>query len=50
VSTAKFVAGGALGLSEQGAYHAAVSGVRCDDSTRERLRAIDDAFDWRAVA
>ena len=30
-------------------YDNALAGVLCDEATRERLRALGDAFDWEAA-
>jgi aminodeoxyfutalosine deaminase len=38
-----------LGLTPQQMYDNALAGVLCDEATRERLRALGDAFDWEAA-
>jgi len=38
-----------LGLTAQQMYDNALAGVLCDEATRERLRALGDAFDWEAA-
>jgi aminodeoxyfutalosine deaminase len=39
-----------LGHTPRDMYEHALSGVFCDDGTKERLRAIGDAFDWEVAA
>ena len=42
-----YAAAEALGVPPRAAYEAGVAGALCDEETRERLRAIGDAHDWR---
>jgi aminodeoxyfutalosine deaminase len=39
-----------LGADPRELYFAGVEGALCDDATRERLRAIGEAYDWSAVS
>jgi len=38
-----------LGLHPREAFAAGVAGALCDDETRDRLRAVGDAYDWDAL-
>ncbi|HEU6446237.1 MAG TPA: hypothetical protein VFL61_14375, partial [Gaiellaceae bacterium] len=42
-------AAAALGVDPRRAYENALAGALCDDATRERLRAIGEAFDWGSL-
>jgi aminodeoxyfutalosine deaminase len=44
--TRDYEAAASLGLSPRAAYEAGVCGAFCDDATRERLRAIGNAYAW----
>jgi aminodeoxyfutalosine deaminase len=39
----------ALGLDPREFYAAGLEGALCDEATKERLRAVNDAFEWTAV-
>jgi aminodeoxyfutalosine deaminase len=47
--TRDYEAACSFGLSPQGFYEAGLEGALCDEPTRERLRAIGEAFDWDSV-
>ncbi len=38
-----------LGLDPKALYDAGVEGALCDEETRERLRAIGEAYDWASI-
>jgi aminodeoxyfutalosine deaminase len=38
-----------LGIDPKGVYDAGVQGALCSDASRERLRAIGEAYDWTGV-
>jgi aminodeoxyfutalosine deaminase len=42
-------AAASLGVDPRAAYEAGVEGALCDQATRERLRAVGDAFDWAQI-
>ena len=44
----EYAAATGLGLDPRALYEAGVAGALCDDATRERLRAIGDAYEWPA--
>jgi aminodeoxyfutalosine deaminase len=48
--TTEYERAAALGLDPRAFYEAGVAGALCDDTTRARLRAIGDAYDWAAAA
>jgi aminodeoxyfutalosine deaminase len=39
-----------LGLEPRSFYEAGLEGALCDEPTRDRLRAVGEAFDWEAVS
>jgi aminodeoxyfutalosine deaminase len=41
-----YEAAASLGVSPKAAYEAGVAGALCDEQTRDRLRAIGEAFSW----
>jgi aminodeoxyfutalosine deaminase len=45
--TTDYDAAARLGLSPHAAYEAGLAGALCDAQTKERLRAIGDAYDWQ---
>jgi aminodeoxyfutalosine deaminase len=47
--TADYAAAAQLGVDPRSCYLAGLQGTLCDEQTRDRLRRIDDAFDWSAV-
>jgi aminodeoxyfutalosine deaminase len=42
-------AAASLGVDPRAAYEAGVEGALCNEATRERLRAVGDAFDWAQI-
>ena len=44
--TREYEAAASIGAHPRSAYEAGVAGALCDDVTRDRLRAIDEEFDW----
>jgi aminodeoxyfutalosine deaminase len=48
--TREYAAAAALGVDPRTAYEAGVSGALCDAATRERIRAVGDAFDWAQIS
>jgi len=48
--TREYAAAASLGVDPRTAYEAAVSGALCGEATRERLRAVGDAFDWAQIS
>jgi aminodeoxyfutalosine deaminase len=46
----EYAAAGELGLEPRSFYEAGLEGALCDEPTRERLRAVGEAFDWDAVS
>ncbi|HJW76152.1 MAG TPA: adenosine deaminase [Thermoleophilia bacterium] len=48
--TKDYAAAAHLGVSAREAYEAGLAGALCDEVTRQRLKAIGDAFDWESVA
>jgi aminodeoxyfutalosine deaminase len=48
--TRDYAAATSLGLSPKLFYDAGVAGALCDTPTKERLRAIGEAYDWTAAA
>jgi aminodeoxyfutalosine deaminase len=48
--TREYEAACSLGLDPRTLYEAGVEGALCDTQTKERLRAIADAFDWEGAA
>jgi len=48
--TREYQAAEALGLDPMTLYEAALSGVLCDDDTRQRLVRIGAAYDWESTA
>jgi aminodeoxyfutalosine deaminase len=47
--TREYEAALSLAVDPKALYDAAVRGALCTDETRERLRAVGDAYDWTAV-
>jgi aminodeoxyfutalosine deaminase len=47
--TQDYDAAASLGLDPKTAYEAGVAGALCDEDTRERLREIGEAHDWRPL-
>ena len=47
--TRDYEAATSLGLSPKLFYDAGVVGALCDETTRDRLRAVGDAYDWTVV-
>ncbi|HEX7254372.1 MAG TPA: adenosine deaminase [Gaiellaceae bacterium] len=45
----EYEAAASLGVHPRRAYEDGVAGALCDDETRERLRSIGEAFDWRSL-
>ena len=45
----EYSAAASLGVDPRSAYEAGVEGALCDEATRERLRAVGDAFDWAQI-
>jgi aminodeoxyfutalosine deaminase len=45
----EYAAAGELGLEPKRFYEAGLEGALCDEPTRDRLRAVGEAFDWDAV-
>ena len=45
----EYSAAGSLGVDPRSAYEAGLEGALCDEATRERLRAVGDAFDWAQI-
>lgn len=45
-----YAAAARLGVSAREAYEAGLAGALCDETTRQRLKAIGDAFDWGSLA
>jgi aminodeoxyfutalosine deaminase len=45
-----YAAAASLGVDPRSAYEAGVAGALCDETTRERLRAVGDTFDWSQVS
>ena len=45
----EYAAVGELGLEPRGFYEAGLEGALCDESTRARLQALGEHFDWDAV-
>ena len=45
----EYSAAASLGVDPRSAYEAGVEGALCDEPTRERLRAVGDAFDWAQI-
>ena len=48
--TREYSAAASLGVDPRTAFEAGVAGALCDEATRERLRAVGDAFDWAQVS
>jgi aminodeoxyfutalosine deaminase len=48
--TREYDAAASLGLDPRSFYEAGLAGALCDDATRDRLRAIGDAYDWAGAA
>jgi aminodeoxyfutalosine deaminase len=48
--TREYAATASLGVDPRTAYEAGVAGALCDEATRERLRAVGDAFDWAQIS
>ena len=44
-----YVAAASLGVDPRSAYESGVAGALCDEATRNRLRAVADAFDWAQI-
>jgi aminodeoxyfutalosine deaminase len=45
----EYSAAASLGVNPRSAYEAGLQGALCDEVTRERLRAVGDAFDWARI-
>jgi aminodeoxyfutalosine deaminase len=45
----EYSAAASLGVDPRSVYEAGVQGALCDESTREHLRAVGDAFDWARI-
>jgi aminodeoxyfutalosine deaminase len=45
-----YAAAASLGVDPRSAYETGVAGALCDEATRNRLRAVGDAFDWSQVS
>jgi aminodeoxyfutalosine deaminase len=45
-----YAAAASLGVDPRSAYEAGVAGALCDETTRERLRAVGGTFDWSQVS
>jgi aminodeoxyfutalosine deaminase len=45
----EYSAAASLGVDARSAYEAGVEGALCDEATRERLRAVGQAFDWAQI-
>jgi aminodeoxyfutalosine deaminase len=48
--TREYAAAASLGVDPRSAYEAGVAGALCDEATRERLRAVGEAFDWAQIS
>jgi aminodeoxyfutalosine deaminase len=44
-----YAAAGSLGVDPRTAFEAGVAGALCDDASRERLRAVGEAFEWARI-
>jgi aminodeoxyfutalosine deaminase len=44
-----YAAAASLGVSAREAYDAGLAGALCDETTRRRLKAIGEAFDWESA-
>ena len=47
--TQDYAAAARLGVSAREAYEAGLAGALCDEPTRQRLKAIGEAFDWASL-
>jgi aminodeoxyfutalosine deaminase len=45
----EYSAAASLGVDPRSAYEAGLEGALCDEATRDRLRAVGDAFDWAQI-
>jgi aminodeoxyfutalosine deaminase len=45
----EYSAAASLGVDPRSTYEAGIEGALCDEATRERLRAVGDAFDWAQI-
>jgi aminodeoxyfutalosine deaminase len=48
--TREYAAAASLGVDPRATYEAGVAGALCDEGTRERLRAVGEAFDWAQIS
>jgi aminodeoxyfutalosine deaminase len=48
--TREYAAAASLGVDPSTTYEAGVAGALCDEATRERLRAVGEAFDWAQIS
>jgi aminodeoxyfutalosine deaminase len=48
--TREYAAAASLGVDPRAAYEAGLAGALCDEATRDRLRAVGDAFDWAQIS